>query len=62
TAANRKRGSKKRDNLTEEEKRRNHIQSEKKRREIIQQGYSDLNKLVPCLASGKSGLSRSECL
>jgi hypothetical protein len=61
-AARRKRGSKKRDNLTEEEKRRNHIQSEKKRREIIQQGYSELNKLVPCLASGKSGLSRSECL
>lgn len=57
-----KRGTKKRDNLTEEQKRKNHIHSEQKRRLIIQQGYADLNKLVPCLASGKSGLSRSECL
>lgn len=58
----RKRGAKKRENLTEDQKRKNHIHSEKKRREIIQQGYADLNKLVPCLSSGKSGLSRSECL
>lgn len=58
----RKRGTKSRLNLTEEQKRKNHIQSEKKRREIIQQGYADLNKLVPSLAKGKSGLSRSECL
>lgn len=61
-ASARKRGAKKRENLTEDQKRRNHIHSEKKRREIIQQGYADLNKLVPCLANGKSGLSRSECL
>ncbi|CZT17281.1 uncharacterized protein RCC_03115 [Ramularia collo-cygni] len=61
-ASARKRGAKKRENLTEDQKRKNHIHSEKKRREIIQQGYADLNKLVPCLANGKSGLSRSECL
>lgn len=60
-ASARKRGAKKRENLSEDQKRKNHIYSEKKRREIIQQGYNDLNKLVPCLG-GKSGLSRSECL
>ena len=36
--------------------------SEKKRRDVIQQGYADLNKLVPCLSAGKAGLSRSESL
>ena len=52
----------KRETLSDAQKRDNHIQSEKKRRLIINQGYDDLNRLVPCLASGKSGLSRSECL
>ncbi|CAK4028686.1 hypothetical protein AC579_8699 [Lecanosticta acicola] len=52
----------KRETLSDAQKRDNHIQSEKKRRNIINQGYEDLNRLVPCLASGKSGLSRSECL
>jgi hypothetical protein len=58
----RRRSIKKKENLSDQQKRANHIQSEKKRREIINKGYADLNMLVPCLANGKSGLSRSECL
>ncbi|KXT02795.1 hypothetical protein AC578_5370 [Pseudocercospora eumusae] len=54
--------SKKKENLTDQQKRFNHIQSEKKRRELINTGYNTLNVLVPALAQGKSGLSRSECL
>ncbi|EME87747.1 uncharacterized protein MYCFIDRAFT_205783 [Pseudocercospora fijiensis CIRAD86] len=53
---------KKKENLTDQQKRFNHIQSEKKRRELINNGYNTLNVLVPALAQGKSGLSRSECL
>lgn len=55
-------GLKKKENLTDQQKRYNHIQSEKKRRELINNGYNTLNVLVPALAQGKSGLSRSECL
>ncbi|KAF2723974.1 hypothetical protein K431DRAFT_194513, partial [Polychaeton citri CBS 116435] len=51
-----------RQNLTEDQKRANHIQSEQKRRNIIKQGYDDLNGLVPSLAGGKSGFSKSEIL
>ncbi|KAK4555709.1 hypothetical protein LTR86_007462 [Recurvomyces mirabilis] len=47
-------------NLTEEQKRQNHIHSEQKRRVVIKQGYQELEKLVPSLKNGKSGLSKSE--
>lgn len=60
--ARRRRGIKKKENLSDHQKRANHIQSEKKRRELINKGYQDLNELVPSLQHGKSGLSRSECL
>ena len=53
---------KQRENLSDLQKRQNHIQSEKKRRDVINSGYKELNKLVPSLVSGKSGLSRSESL
>jgi hypothetical protein len=60
----RKRKDKKqpRQNLSDKQKRENHIMSEKKRRQLIKTGYADLNKLVPALAEGKTGLSRSESL
>jgi len=56
------REAKPRINLSEDQKRANHIQSEQKRRNIIKQGYEDLNQLVPSLAGGKSGFSKSEIL
>ncbi|KAF1826257.1 uncharacterized protein K489DRAFT_303288, partial [Dissoconium aciculare CBS 342.82] len=60
----RKRKDKKqpRQNLSDKQKRENHIMSEKKRRQLIKTGYADLNKLVPALAGGKNGMSRSESL
>lgn len=61
-SATRRRNARKKENLSDQQKRFNHIQSEKKRRELINKGYYDLNNLVPSLAVGKSGLSRSECL
>nr|POE46962.1 hypothetical protein CFP56_00294 [Quercus suber] len=51
-----------RQNLSDEQKRENHIKSEQKRRNIIKQGYNDLNRMVPSLAGGRSGLSKAELL
>ncbi|KAK5120237.1 hypothetical protein LTR85_006443 [Meristemomyces frigidus] len=58
----RSRDSKSRSNLSDNQKRQNHILSEQKRRNVIKQGYHDLNRLVPTLSAGKSGLSKSEIL
>lgn len=57
-----KRKKKMRETLTDAEKRKHHIESEKKRRELIHNGFTELQRMVPCLAAGKSGLSRSEVL
>ena len=62
SGSKRKRDSKSRANLSDDQKRQNHILSEQKRRNVIKQGYADLNNLVPNLGSGKSGLSKSEIL
>ncbi|KAK5125567.1 hypothetical protein LTR08_005278 [Meristemomyces frigidus] len=62
SGSRKKRDSKSRANLSEDQKRQNHILSEQKRRNVIKQGYADLNTLVPNLGSGKSGLSKSEVL
>nr|POE83368.1 hypothetical protein CFP56_69375 [Quercus suber] len=51
-----------RQNLSDQQKRENHIKSEQKRRNIIKQGYNDLNRMVPNLAGGRSGLSKAELL
>ncbi|KAK5112020.1 hypothetical protein LTR62_004554 [Meristemomyces frigidus] len=60
-ASQRRRGSaRSRTNLTEEEKRQNHIKSEQKRRVVIKKGYEELERLVPTLRGGKSGLSKAE--
>jgi hypothetical protein len=62
SARKRKEKKQPRQNLSDKQKRENHIMSEKKRRQLIKTGYADLNKLVPALAEGKTGLSRSESL
>ncbi|TKA61945.1 hypothetical protein B0A49_12598 [Cryomyces minteri] len=49
-----------RENLTDEQKRNNHIKSEQKRRNAIQQGFNDLNAMVPELRQG--GFSKSSML
>jgi len=58
----RSRDSKSRANLSEDQKRQNHILSEQKRRNVIKQGFTDLNRLVPGLNGGKSGLSRADVI
>jgi hypothetical protein len=62
SARKRKEKKQPRQNLSDKQKRENHIMSEKKRRQLIKTGYADLNRLVPALAEGKTGLSRSESL
>lgn len=51
-----------RQNLTDEQKRNNHIASEQKRRDAMKTNFEELNRIVPALTHGGSGLSRSEIL
>jgi len=63
SSGRRKRGDgKARQNLTDKEKRQNHIFSEQKRRNMIKECFSDLENMVPSLAGGKAGFSKSEAL
>ena len=63
TGGRKKRGdAKSRQNLTDKEKRQNHILSEQKRRNMIKECFADLETMVPSLANGKAGFSKSEAL